>query len=105
MPTEKSVDTIAMELTEKAITRLLSMIRDGETNVIELVEDKVSDVVYLDLIRQFFERLELTIPQSILSGEPSVIEVEHSLVGKKVMICASYTPSSNIHYILSSKII
>ena len=103
MPEEKSVDTMAMELTEKSITRLLSVVREGKSEEVSLVEDELSDEVYLDLIRQFFERLGLPIPQSILNGEASYIEVEHTMVGKAVKISASYTPTASTHYALSAK--
>lgn len=104
MAEEKSVDTIAMELTERSITRLLSVVRDGETGNMNLVEDQLSDEVYRDLIRQFFERLGLASPEDILKGKESEIHVQHRMVGKAVQISATYSPSTLPHYTLNVKL-
>jgi hypothetical protein len=104
MSEDKSIDTMAMELAEKSITRLLSVIRNGEAGDVSLVEDQISEEVYLDLMRQFFERLGLPAPQAILDCKETKIVAQHTMVGKSVMISATYTTLTLPHCFLSAKL-
>ena len=59
-----SVYPLGTELTEKAITRILRMIRDADSSKISLIEAGLTDEVSLDQICLFFKRLALSAPQS-----------------------------------------